>query len=121
LEQKDMTFDDEYNNIETWATAIHDDGEPIQCTVRVFLGLIRAKRQGVAFVKQINDALNKTGLTTEPIFESVYIDSTIQLKIQPNPEDIAEDHDSVEKQVEAVVRANLQQTSRIKRWRRLIK
>jgi hypothetical protein len=50
-------------------------------TVREFLSWFSAQRRGYAIVRRIRYALKKAGLTTEPDFESAFIESEIHFRL----------------------------------------
>jgi CBS domain-containing protein len=50
-------------------------------TVREFLSWFNAQRRGYAIVRRIRYALKKAGLTTEPDFESAFIESEIHFRL----------------------------------------
>lgn len=53
-------------------------------TVRTLLSWSGAERRGTWVVKQINAALEASGLVTQPSFESTWIDGPITFRIKPN-------------------------------------
>ncbi len=58
-------------------------GESHQETVRTILSWFGAQRRGVWVVSTIRDVLGGVGLTTEPDFESAYIDSVVSFRKKP--------------------------------------
>jgi CBS domain-containing protein len=53
-------------------------------TVRDFLAWFDAQRRGYAIVERIRGELQRAGLSTEPDFESAFIDSEIEFKLLSN-------------------------------------
>lgn len=61
-------------------------GKTAQVTVRSLLGWFGAERRGSRVVDQIERALEKHGLTTEPAFDTAHIDETLTFHAVPQPE-----------------------------------
>jgi CBS domain-containing protein len=58
--------------------------QPVPVTVRTLLGWFQAQRRGFYIVRDIKSALNELHLKTEPNFEWVWIDSSIEfVKAEP--------------------------------------
>lgn len=75
--------------------------EPL--TVREFLSWFGAKRRGVWVVSEIQSVLSELGLTTDPDFESTYIDGEIDIRV--TKADAAESPDN---SLQAEVRVGLE-------------
>lgn len=62
------------------------EGKPVpSLTVREFLSWFEAQRRSSVTVYRIRRELSEAKLRTEPDFESAYIDSFIELKLEPEP------------------------------------
>ena len=59
-------------------------GDPVERSVREFIGYWGADRRGVRVVRRINNALRNKGLRTVPDFNETGLDSTIQLQLAQN-------------------------------------
>lgn len=68
------------------AKTIASGGTPPQETVRDLLSWFGAKRRGPWIVRAVRQALRDTSLTTEPDFESTYIDGEIAFLAAPESE-----------------------------------
>lgn len=64
------------------AASIQSGGEVRQVPVRTFLAWFGAQRRGYWIVKSVRDALEESGLVTDPDFETAYIDSDIVIKLR---------------------------------------
>ena len=67
------------------ATEINSDGHGRSETVRAILSWFDAQRRGYWVVYNIKDAFQELGLTTEPNFEHVHIDSIVEVQRQAAP------------------------------------
>jgi CBS domain-containing protein len=73
-----MTFEENFQSIARNLTSLN----PVSpVTVREFLSWFNAKRRGNEIVRWIRSALEKAALTTEPDFESAFIDSELVFKL----------------------------------------
>jgi len=67
------------------AQQIHDGRSVPSPTVREFLSWFEAQRRGSWTVYRIRRELSESKLRTEPDFESAYIDSSIEFKLETEP------------------------------------
>ncbi|MEM8503731.1 MAG: CBS domain-containing protein [Cyanobacteria bacterium P01_D01_bin.1] len=61
------------------ALQVQSNNAGVQATVRTLLSWFGAKRRGLYVVDTIQNALSKLGLTTDPDFTNVYIDSEVHI------------------------------------------
>lgn len=71
------------SKLKTIAESLRSGGDEPTMTVRTFLSWFGAQRRGYWIVAGIREELTRTGVTTDPDFESAYIDSVITLKLAP--------------------------------------
>jgi CBS domain-containing protein len=71
--------------LKTISAVIEQGGPAPSETVRSLLSWFGAQRRGYLVVAVIQAALDRAGLTTEPDFESAFIDSHIQFRPKPKP------------------------------------
>jgi CBS domain-containing protein len=78
-------------NLQNVVTQLKKGDSPQPETVRTFLRWFDAERRGFWIVRRIRNALDETGVTTEPDFESAYIDAKIEFRLRQPPPDESED------------------------------
>ena len=91
------------NKLRDIARQIHENGAEVQESVRTLLSWFGAKRRGLYVVDSIQKALTEVGLTTEPDFTNVYIDSEVYIiPFQQSHADKPQ-HQSVEDKVTSAI------------------
>jgi CBS domain-containing protein len=75
----------EFDAFLTEARARASSGTPASVTIRTLLRHVGAERRGTRVLRQIQGALDRQGLITEPSFASGWVDNRVQLKLAPDP------------------------------------
>ena len=73
-------------NLRAVADQIRESGEPHVDTVRTLLSWFGQQRRGRAVVGTVRAGLREAGLTTEPNFETAYIDGSLVFTLEVGPE-----------------------------------
>lgn len=67
-----------------------DRGQPVSVSIRTLIRHVGAERRGTRVLAQVQDALDRHGLVTEPSFASGWVDNRVELRRAPGPADPAD-------------------------------
>jgi CBS domain-containing protein len=85
IDQHGDPEEQEFDTFLADARAKASSGAPATVTIRTLLRHVGGERRGTRVLRQIQGALDRHGLITEPSFASGWVDNRVQLKLVPDP------------------------------------